>query len=326
MISACSKRVIIVGHKGQDGSLLIRNLRKRGDSIIGIGREDCISPDDFLVQNLLDITDSQQIYSLVSRFQPDEVYYLAACHTSSELFDEGRQLCDQFHAAQNVHVTGLVNFLSAIADQSQKTRLFYAASSLVFSGEDGIEQDESTAFSPQEFYGITKAQGLFVCRTFREKYGVFASTGILYNHESNLRKPSFLTAKIIKTAIRIANGSPEKLEIGDLSRRVDWGYAKDFVLAFEKILLTDKPDDYIVATGESHSVGEFVRLVFDYFNLNPIEYIIEGNKKFLRAPQEKIGNIGKLSRITGWKPTYSFENFVKKLISDHVDGDGHNFN
>ncbi len=318
MSLGAKKRTIIVGHAGQDGSLLINDLQNRGDEIIGIGRLSYLGSPSFPGEIAGDISSAEEIHSLVRAFQPNEVYYLAADHTSSEVLGNQVSVLQQFVNAQTTHVSGLVNFLSAIKMESRSARLFYASSSLVFSGKDGEIQNEHTPFTPQGFYGITKTQGMWLCREFREKYDVFASVGILYNHESHLRKNNFLSAKIIQTAIRIAGGSDEKLEIGSLSSRVDWGYAKDYVLAFQKILAAEMPDDFIVATGEAHTVEEFVNIVFNYFCLDREKYLVENKNILARIPLIKIGNANKLRNTTGWRPSLVYEDFVVQLIRDHL--------
>lgn len=313
-----NKKTIVVGYTGQDGSLLINDLQRRGDEIIGIGRTSSVFPARLSSDIIRDITKAQEVYNLIRLFKPDEIYYLAASHASSEAGISETSLYKQFASAQSTHVTGLVNCLSAIVDESPATRLFYASSSLVFSGENGEYQDETTPLTPQEFYGITKAQGMMLCNEFRKKYNVFASTGILFNHESHLRTPNFLSAKIIQTAIRISKGRNERLEVGNLSGRADWGYAKDYVLAFQKILSTDTPDDFIVATGESHTVEEFIKIVFNYFNLNADKYIVENKNILTRKPPVKIGDASKLRNATGWKPSMEYPDFVIRLIEDHL--------
>lgn len=313
-----AKKTIIVGYAGQDGSLLVRDLQKRGDEIIGIGRLTCVYPTGFPSDVITDIRDVKQVYDVVRLFQPDEIYYLAAHHVSSEGGVLQIPLHIQFESAQAIHVSGLVNCLSAIVEESPATRLFYASSSLVFSGENGDLQDETTPFTPQGFYGISKTEGIQLCREFRKNHRVFASTGILYNHESHLRAPGFLSAKIIKTAIRISNGSHEKLEVGNLTSRVDWGYAKDYVVAFQKILAAYNPDDFIVATGEAHTVKEFIDIVFKYFNLDAEKYVLENKNILTRRPPVKIGDSSKLRSLTDWTPSLVYMDFVKQLIEDHL--------
>jgi len=312
------KKTIVVGYAGQDGSMLIGELKKRGDEIIGIGRSNSIYPVGFPSKVIIDITNPQEVYQVVRLFKPDEIYYLAAYHVSSEAGVTQASLHSQFESAQAIHVTGLVNCLSAIVDESAATRLFYASSSLVFSGENGERQNESTPLTPQGFYGITKTEGMQLCREFRRIHKVFASCGILYNHESHLRAPKFLSAKIIKTAIRISEGSHEKLEVGNLSSSVDWGYAKDYVVAFQKILAASNPDDFIIATGEAHTVEEFIAIVFNYFSLNPDIYVVENNNILTRKPPVKIGDASKLRSVTDWAPSLNYHHFVIQLIKDHL--------
>lgn len=317
-MSVADKRTIVVGHTGQDGTLLVRDLQQRGDEIIGISRSKRLTITLLPSEIKGDITNKVDVNALMQDFRPDEIYYLAAHHTSSESGGVRATLHEQFESAQSTHVTGLLNFLSAIAEKSPSTRLFYASSSLVFSGENGEIQDETTPLTPQGFYGITKAQGMWLCREVRSHHNVFASVGILYNHESCLRPPGFLSAKIIQTAIRISQGSKEKLEIGNLSSKVDWGYAKDYVSAFQKILAADRPGDFIVATGEAHTVEEFIHIVFNYFGLDPNSYVVENKKILSRTPPVKIGDAQKLRNMTGWKPSLGYTEFVIQLIEDHL--------
>lgn len=297
--------------------LLVQDLQQRGDELIGISRSAKLVRTASPCEVFGNITSKNEVRRLVHAFRPDEIYYLAAHHTSSELADGQGALDEQFESAQAIHVTGLLNFLSAIIT-SPSTRLFYASSSLVFSGDHDQIQDEDTPLNPQGVYGVTKAEGMWLCREFRNYHKVFASVGILYNHESHLRPSSFLSAKIIQTAIRISRGSTEKLEIGTLSSRVDWGYARDYVRAFQNILALDAPGDFIVATGEAHAVEEFIEIVFRYFNLDPKKFVIENKDILARRPAVKIGNTRKLRSMTGWKPSFGFGEFVIQLIEDHL--------
>jgi len=312
------KKTIIVGHNGQDGSLLVEDLKKRGDEIIGIGRFGCTFPNGSSLDFSCDITDSKDVSELIKFFQPNEIYYLAAHHASSEGRAGDNTLGEEFYDYQKVNVTGLVNILSGVVDSALITKTFYASSSLIFSGlkNDGL-QNESTFLMPEEFYGLTKAQGMQVCKYFREKYQLFVATGILYNHESHFRPANFFTSKVIKAAIRISQGAPEKLYVGNLSALTDWGYAKDYVVAFQKILAYDKAEDFIVATGELHSASEFIEIVFDFFGLDSQKYIVENKAILTRTSHVRVGDSTKLTDLTGWKPSLSFKNFVIQLIVDH---------
>lgn len=308
-------RAIIVGHTGQDGTLLRESLEQRGYEVAGFGRSSAYTSDGRRLELVPNILDAASISAVIRAFQPLELYYLAARHGSSQ--DEDRaSLKEAFDSAQQTHVTGLLNCLCAIRDYAPACKLFYASSSLVFSGEHGEVQDEETPLSPIGFYAITKAQGMWLCREFREKHRVFASVGILYNHESCLRPDHFLSQKVIRSAIRIAAGSKEKVIVGDLSARVDWGYAPDFVDAFQRILALEESQTFIVASGEAHSVQEFAEIAFDCFELDWREHVTEDRSILVRRPLVKIGNPAKLTAATGWKCSYRFPDLVKQLVTE----------
>jgi GDPmannose 4,6-dehydratase len=308
-------KIIVVGHRGQDGTLLCSSLKKNGNQVFGFSRSSTYSTDPQYSDIQASIEDSGSIYNLVDQIKPDQIYYLAAYHDSSETVSQNNPKND-FYLSQLTHVIGPLNFLSAIYETSPDSKFFYASSSLVFSGENGEVQDEKTPLSPQGFYGITKAEGMWLCQEFRERFNVFASVGILYNHESYLRPAHFLSQKIIKSAARIASGSEEKLVVGDLSSRVDWGYAPDYVKAFQDILKLDQSENFVISTGEAHSVKEFVEIAFRHFELDPEQYVIEDRNLLRRRPPAKIGNSTKLRTKTGWEPSFSFPDLVKQLISE----------
>ncbi len=306
-------RAIIVGHQGQDGTLLRENLEGRGYTVLGFGRTSVYTSDGWRPGMRPNLADACSLHTLMREFRPDEVYYLAAYHTSSQ-GNHAEPLDQAFLCAQETHVTGLLNVLCAIQAEAPRARLFYASSSLVFSGEHGPVQDETTPLTPQGFYGITKAQGGWLCREFREKHGVFASVGILYNHESPLRAPQFLSQKIVQAAVRIAAGSDEKLVLGNLSAKVDWGFAPDFVEAFRLVLAATEPTDFIVATGQAHTVEELVATAFGHLGLDWRPHVQENSQILTRRQPEKIGNPSKLERLTGWRRCVSFEEMIRKMV------------
>lgn len=309
-------KVVIVGSEGQDGKLLTQSLLKKRHTVLGIGKKSVKIDGLEKIGSNIDIISTKAVNDLMCDFKPDQVYYLAAYHESSEGLHHFKDVNDEYIKAHSINVLGLLNFLDGAKKQKLRCKLFYASSSLVFGGNFGPIQDELTAFDPQGIYGITKLQGTLLAREYKDKYGIFASCGILYNHESKWRSPKFLSAKIITTAIRIAEGSKEKLVIGNMDAVVDWGHASDYVEAFQSILSIDKPDNYIVATGEGHTVREFIEIVFDYFTIDYAEYV-EINKNILtRCQPVKIGNNSKLIRETGWRPSTNFKDFVIRLIKD----------
>ena len=222
--------------------------------------------------------------------------------------------CDLVRKSTDVHVTGLACFLEAIRLHSPETRLFYAGSSLVF-GEPGTDmQDEMTPFDPRCVYGITKAAGLRLCRYYREKHGVFASGGILFNHESPLRQSKFVIPKIIHAAFAVSRGSAEKLHLGDLSARVDWGYAPDYVEAMTRILRIREPGDFVIATGETHSVQEVVERIFGSLGLDWREHVEVTREILTRRRSPLCGNASRLHAATGWQPTVSFHEMLEILL------------
>lgn len=305
-------RALIIGVNGQDGRILYERLRDDGCTVLGIARGSVRSTGACDCAGI-DITDTRQVRTLVANWRPEQIYYLAACHHSSQdrIGDDAITLFEQSHA---VHVRGLVHFLEAIRDASPKTRLFYAASSLVF-GEAATEvQDEQTPMNPRCTYGITKASGVNFCRFYRETHGVFAAAGILYNHESAYRQEKFVSQKIVRGAIKIANGQHEKLILGDFSMRIDWGYAPDFVDAMVKILALPEPDDFVVATGQAHTVREFVEIVFGRLGLDWRTHVEEDASVLWRKRRTLIGNASKLRTATGWKPSVTFAEMVERLL------------
>lgn len=309
-------RAIVIGYQGQDGALLCKQLRDDGVEVIGIGRTSIFhSESNSSYNQLIDITDANAICSLLTAFQPDEIYYLAAYHHSSQdsLTIPALEVYQRCYA---IHVLGLINCLEAIRLVCPQCRLFYASSSLIFSGEHGKIQNEHTPYSPSGFYAVTKVHGMSICNEYRTQYNIFASTGILFNHESALRAPKFLSQKIIRAAINIKQGSTEKLVLGDLSAEVDWGYAPDYVQAFQSVLKTEKSDDFIIASGEAHSVKEFVESVFSYFSLSWQDFVVEDAGILSRRPLVKIGDASKLKHETAWTYNRKFDAMIERLILD----------
>jgi GDPmannose 4,6-dehydratase len=307
------KKAIIIGSEGQDGSLLFQLLKKENYSIIGIGKNSTKSGNGAL-EYVVDISKKNQVSDLVRDFRPDEVYYLAAVHQSSE--NNTSEDVDFFKKSYDVNVFYLSYFLDAIKTTSTSTKIFYASSSHIFGDPESEIQDENTPFNPDSIYGITKLDGLLTCRLYRRKYGVFACSGILYNHESGLRKDTFFSKKLIKGAIEIKNGKRDKIVLGDLSAVVDWGYAPDYVNAMHGILSLNVPDDFVIATGKKHSVEDFVRIAFQLLNLDWKRYIFVDNSVLTRQRKTLIGDPKKLIKATNWRPSVDFKGMIKKLLTE----------
>ncbi len=296
------KRVVIVGPRGQDGRLLRESLEARGDEVIGFGRED--GP----------LTDRAKVAALLSARQPHEVYYLAAYHHSAEdAVAEDDAEC--YRRSEEVHVAGLLSFLEGIRAQSPSTRLVYAASSHIFGEPASSPQDESTPLQPVNIYGITKAAGVHCCRFYRQSRGVFATVGILYNHESPYRKKTFVSQKIVQGALAIQAGRESKLAMGNLSARVDWGSARDYVHAMQLTLALDQPDDFVIATGETHTVGEFVEIVFSALDLDWRAHVVENPALLRKNAITLCGNPRRLRERAGWQPTFSFQSMTEELLT-----------
>ena len=218
---------------------------------------------------------------------------------------------------------GLTNFLDAMRSWNPNARLFYAASSHVFGDPVNVPQNEETPFRPISVYGITKVAGIELCRLYRKQHNVHCSNGILYNHESPRRSPDFIGRKVIKSAVAIKQGILDKLKVGDLSARVDWGAAEDTVEAMRAILNLDTADDFIVASGETHSVGEFVEFVFDILKLDAEKYVeVVPNLITKSSPMRTlVGSSAKLKKATGWAPKKSFEQIIIDMIAAELSGE-----
>lgn len=311
------RRVVVVGSAGQDGRILCERLRGEGSSVTGIahGSLDC---GDGREHAPVHISNSEEVAALVSEFLPGEIYYLAAYHHSSQENVSCGPL-DLFRRSAEVHVSGLLNFLEAIRTLSPSTRLFYASSSLIFGEPPSEVQDEKTPFNPRCVYGITKTTGIHSCRYYREAFGVHASAGILYNHESAYRQEKFLSQKIIRAALRIHRGEQEKLTVGDLAARADWGYAPDYVDAMIRIVAAERPDDFVIATGETHSVREFVEVAFGLLGLAWEKHVQEDPTLLIRRKQPMRGNASKLQALTQWRPSMGFEMMIETILNAQRD-------
>jgi GDPmannose 4,6-dehydratase len=306
-----TKRAVIIGSKGQDGTLLTDLLLGNGYEVIGIdvGR---VTDSSGVQRETVDIGQAQAVDIFVAEVKPDEVYYLAAYHHSSQDAEiQPRELLEHSYA---VNVRGLVNVLEAIRIRSLRTRVFYASSSLVFGTPAEAVQTELTPLAPQCIYGISKTAGMQLCRSYAAKYGIFASVGILYNHESHLRTGNFLSQKIVTAARRIKQGQQSELILGDLSAQADWGYAPDYVDAMWRILQLDTPDTFIVATGTLHTVGDWVKCAFGALGLDSSLFVREDQTLITRRKAVLTGDSSKLRRMTGWVPSVSFDQMVRSML------------
>jgi GDPmannose 4,6-dehydratase len=312
------RKVVIVGAEGQDGSYLWQLCTSRAWSVVGIDRDTTRASDSDWTGHV-DIRDPESVFELLDSWQPSDIYYLAGFHRASE---SQRQIDDleEFTASYEVHVASPFTFLEGIRTHVPAARFFYAASSHVFDPAAPSPLDEQSPMAPNSLYGLTKAQGVALCRFFRETHGVFASTGLLFNHESELRNPAFVSRKITSAAAQIKHGlRSSKLVLGDLSAEGDWGYAPDFVAAFAQILRLDGADDFVVATGERHCVRDFAEVAFGAVGLNWPEWVEEGASVLKRRTPLRLGNSAKLRAATGWQPQVDFEEMVKKMVTADLE-------
>ena len=310
---------LIIGCTGQDGYYLSKSLASDEVDCIGVSRSGVSFPGRSVVDPL-NILDAVAISKLIADCRPSEIYYLAAHHRSSE--DPPETVSESLGKSYDTHVQGLVNVLDGIRDEFSESRLFYAASSHVFGNPPSSPQNEETPFLPINVYGITKAAGVQLCRLYRRTHGIHCSAGILYNHESPRRSPSFVGRKIVRAAVAIKEKKRDKLILGDLSAEIDWGAAVDYVEAMRAILRLEVPDDFVIASGELHSIGAFVEIVFDRLNLNSKDHV-EIKPGLITKPsqaQRLVGDARKLREATGWQPKMSFEQVIHSMVDAELAG------
>jgi GDPmannose 4,6-dehydratase len=305
---------LIIGAAGQDGRLLTQLLLHRGYSVFGWVRNEP-SPSLLCKSAIVDISQEGLVERELRALAPGEIYYLAAFHHSTENF-----ACDNatglLRRSFDVHVYGLLNVLQAVRTTCQKTRLFYAASSHVFGASPEDCQDEHTPLRPDSPYAISKAAGLRCCQLVREQEDIFAATGILFNHESPWRQPSFVSQKIVRAAVQARRDSKFRLHLGDLDACVDWGYAPDYVDAMFRILQLPAASDFVVASGELHTVREFVELAFGELGLDWREHVESDTNVLKRHSYPLRGDPQRLRAATGWSPTVTFPELVTKLVNE----------
>jgi len=317
-----SKVALITGITGQDGSYLSELLLSKGYKVHGIIRRVAYSNEEHRFWRIKKIKKDLIIHSatiesyaslakLVQKIQPEEVYHLASQSFVGTSFE------DEF-STFNTNLNGTHNMLSATKEFCRESRFYFAASSEMFGNVETSPQNENTPFLPRSVYGITKLTGYNLARNYREAWNFHASNGILFNHESPRRGPEFVTRKISYGVARIKKGLQKKIKLGNINSKRDWGHARDYVKAMWLILQQDKPGDYVVGTGETHSVSEFAEKAFKHVGLNYKDYIDIDEK--LKRPAEidiLLADCSKAKKILKWKPEVSFE----KLVTDMVDSD-----
>ncbi len=314
------KKALIVGCEGQDGTYLTRYLQKKRYHVIGIGGKKTYSWKGGQLKPV-NISKPGAVLGLLKQHKPDEIYYLAAYHHSSQ--DRKENDAVFFQRSFDVHVYGLIHFLGGMRAHCSKARLFYAASSLVFGNPHSRVQNEKTPFAPVCIYGITKTAGVQTCRFYRREYGLYASAGILYNHESPLRADKFVSQKIVRTAVAIQRGEQKELVLGNLNAVIDWGFAGDYVEAMHRMLSLQSSDDFIIASGKAHTVKEFVEGVFKRLKLNWTKYVREDAQVIQRKQQNHWqGDPSKIKRMTGWSPKADFSKLIAIMVDAELKNNG----
>jgi GDPmannose 4,6-dehydratase len=330
-----AKKALITGITGQDGSYLAEWLLAQGYEVHGLirrastfntGRLDPIYADPHARGNRLflhygDLSDASGLSRLLHRVQPEELYNLAAQSHVRVSFDAPEYTTD-------ITATGTVRLLEAIRETGLRPRYYQASSSEMFGRAREVPQNENTPFYPRSPYGCAKVYAYWITVNYREAYGLHASNGLLFNHESPRRGATFVTRKITRAAAHIAAGLQDKLYLGNLEAKRDWGYAQEYVQAMWRMLQQDTPDDYVIATNETHSVREFLDLAFGHLNLDWKRHV-EIDPRYYRPSEVDVlqGDYSKARRQLGWEPKTTFAELVKlmveadvQLLKDHQEG------
>jgi GDPmannose 4,6-dehydratase len=327
------KIALITGATGQDGSYLAELLLDKGyevhgiirrSSLINTHRIDHIYPQ--LKLHYGDLTDSTNLIRVIQQVQPDEIYNLGA-QSHVKVSFEMPEYTGQVDGLGTLRILEAVRLLG----MNKKTRIYQASTSEMFGKVQEIPQKETTPFYPRSPYGVAKVYGYWIIKNYRESYGLHASSGILFNHESPRRGETFVTRKIIRGLSRISTGKQNILYLGNLNAKRDWGHAKDFVEAMWLMLQQDNPDDYVIATGEQYSVRQFVEEAAPYFNIdiiwknegvdevgidkNTMKPIIKVDPRYFRPAEVEtlLGDPTKAKKQLGWKPKFTFKQLVEDM-------------
>jgi GDPmannose 4,6-dehydratase len=326
------KRALITGITGQDGSYLTELLLEKGCEVHGLIRRTSTfnttridhllaetgASADRLLLHYGDLSDSSRLTRLLLDVQPDEIYNLGAQSHVHNSFDEPEYTSD-------VTGLGVLRLLEAVrnAGLTQDTRFYQASSSEMFGKVREVPQKETTPFHPRSPYGVSKVFGYWATVNYRESYGMFNCNGILFNHESPRRGETFVTRKITQGLARILCKKQAALALGNLDAKRDWGYAKDYVEAMWLMLQQEKPDDYVVATGETHSIREFVEEAFSYVGLDWSKYVVTDPRFFRPAEVDLlIGDASKARSQLGWRPRVDFRGLVRLMVNADLKAHG----
>lgn len=313
------KKALITGITGQDGSYLSEYLLSLGYEVHGLVRRVALEDPERRFTRIAHLVDRLQlhaaslesypsIFNVISRYEFDECYHLAAQSFVAESFSDG-------FSTMNTNINGTHYVLAALRELRPNCRFYFAGSSEMFGKVREVPQKETTPFHPRSPYGISKVAGFELTRNYREAYGMFCSSGILFNHESPRRGFEFVTRKITSTAARIKLGLASELRLGNLEAQRDWGHAVDYVRAMHLMLQQPQPDDYVIATGKTHSVREFCADAFQLVGLDWEKYVVL-DKKFHRPAEVDllVGDSSKARATFDWKPTFGFSELIEDMV------------
>ena len=318
-----TKKALITGITGQDGSFLAELLLSKGYEVHGIVRRVALEDPGHRLWRIQHLKDQVHLHaasleSYASLFRvfktvnPDECYHLAAQSYVSYAFE------DEFSTI-NTNISGTHYVLSAVKENSPNCNFYFAGSSEMFGKVMESPQTEKTPFYPRSAYGISKVAGFDLTRNYREAYGLFACSGILFNHESERRGYEFVTRKISSGVARIKRGFSSELRLGNLHAKRDWGYAPDYVEAMWMMLQHPEPNDYVIATGESHSILEFVKAAFEVVELEWEKYVVTDEALFRPAEvNELLGDATKAQKILKWEPKIRFNKLVQLMVESDL--------
>ena len=318
------KKALITGITGQDGSYLAEFLLEKKYEVHGIVRRVALEDPTHRLSRIRHIMDKinlhaasldsyASIFSVIEKIKPDECYHLASQSFVNYSFEDA-------FSTINTNINGTLFVLSAIKDRAPGCRFYFAGSSEMFGKAKETPQNENTPFHPRSPYGISKVAGFDLTRNFRESYGLFACNGILFNHESPRRGFEFVTRKITSTAAKIKLGMEKELRLGNLASKRDWGFAGDYVKAMWLMLQKPEPDEYVIATNETHSVEEFVEKSFGYVGLDWKDYVVI-DKLFYRPAEIHLlqGDFTKGREALNWGPTVKFDELVKMMVEADLE-------
>jgi GDPmannose 4,6-dehydratase len=315
-----AKRALITGITGQDGSYLAEFLLEKGYEVHGMVRRSSTETfqrlegfRDDLILHTGDLLDQRSLVDVMRDCEPEEIYNLAAMSFVAASWSQP-VLTSEFTAV------GVTRMLEAMREVAPGARFYQASSSEMFGMVREVPQRETTPFYPRSPYGVAKCYGHFITVNYRESYDLFAASGILFNHESERRGLEFVTRKVTHAAAGIKLGLVNELSLGNLDAERDWGYARDYVEAMWLMLQEDEPEDYVIATGEVHSVRELVEVAFDHVGLSPDQYV-RIDERFLRPAEVEhlVGDASKARERLGWVPKTSFEEMIRRMVDSDLE-------